>query len=227
MKLKYYLRGLGIGMVVTALLMGFATKDKNALTNEEIKERAKALGMVEQVTLADIRDNTPTTPAPANTQEPQDTETPPVVTEDTAEVPTNTSTQETDIPTNVPQEATASPDEGEQEVTTSPTEVPVEPENMAEPTETPAQEAEVTSEPVSPPENTELPAEDEVVIIVIEEGDSSETVSKRLANAGLVESASEFNKYLLKNKLTKVIDVGTYKIKKGSSIKEIAKIITN
>ena len=46
MKLRYYLRGLGIGMIVTALLMGFATSDLRAMTDEEIIQRATQLGMV-------------------------------------------------------------------------------------------------------------------------------------------------------------------------------------
>ena len=64
MNLKYYLRGLGIGIIVTALLMGFASRDQNQLTDEEIKERAVALGMVEQKVLSDISTPEPTEPVP-------------------------------------------------------------------------------------------------------------------------------------------------------------------
>ena len=49
MNLKSYLRGLGIGVVVTALIMGIVTgRKKETLSNEEIKERARALGMIEE-----------------------------------------------------------------------------------------------------------------------------------------------------------------------------------
>ena len=49
MKLKYYMRGLGIGIVVTALLMGFAiSKQKEPMTDEEIKQRALEMGMIAQ-----------------------------------------------------------------------------------------------------------------------------------------------------------------------------------
>ncbi|MDE7287252.1 MAG: hypothetical protein K2N55_10485, partial [Lachnospiraceae bacterium] len=52
MNLKYYLRGLGIGIVVTAIIMGIASRGgKEELSNEEIKERAKALGMIEESTV--------------------------------------------------------------------------------------------------------------------------------------------------------------------------------
>ncbi|HOO28963.1 MAG TPA: hypothetical protein PLU43_10915 [Lachnospiraceae bacterium] len=48
MKLKLYLRGLGIGVIVTALLMGFSGSGKQTLTDDEIIAKAKALGMVQE-----------------------------------------------------------------------------------------------------------------------------------------------------------------------------------
>ena len=61
-------------MVVTALLMGFATKDNGIMSDEEVKARAAELGMVEQRTLADIRDNAAPTEEPAATPVPVPTE---------------------------------------------------------------------------------------------------------------------------------------------------------
>ena len=47
MKLKYYLRGLAIGIMVTTiiLMIGFA-RNKNTLSDDEIIARAKQLGMI-------------------------------------------------------------------------------------------------------------------------------------------------------------------------------------
>ncbi len=49
MKLKYYLRGLGIGIIITTiiLMIGFSRKG-SSLSDEEIIERASRLGMVMQ-----------------------------------------------------------------------------------------------------------------------------------------------------------------------------------
>ena len=48
MKLKYYLRGMGIGIILTAIVMGFALGGrKGAISDAEVIERAKALGMVD------------------------------------------------------------------------------------------------------------------------------------------------------------------------------------
>lgn len=48
MKLKYYLRGLSIGIIFTAIIMGIALSGgkKEKMTNDEIIERARLLGMV-------------------------------------------------------------------------------------------------------------------------------------------------------------------------------------
>lgn len=49
MNLKYYLRGLGLGIVMAAIVLGItASGKKAALTEEEIVARAKELGMVEE-----------------------------------------------------------------------------------------------------------------------------------------------------------------------------------
>ena len=51
MKLKYYLRGLGIGILVTSIIMGIAlSHGKQEMSDEEIMERASELGMVEEFT---------------------------------------------------------------------------------------------------------------------------------------------------------------------------------
>ena len=47
MRLSSYMRGLGIGMVVAALLMG-VSRQPVSLTDREIKEKARKLGMVEK-----------------------------------------------------------------------------------------------------------------------------------------------------------------------------------
>ena len=54
MKLRYYLRGLGIGIIVTAIIMSF-TRQPEKLTDAQIKMRALELGMVEESVLADLQ----------------------------------------------------------------------------------------------------------------------------------------------------------------------------
>ena len=49
MKLKYYLRGLGIGIIVATLIMASAGGiRKSVMTDDEVRERASELGMVDE-----------------------------------------------------------------------------------------------------------------------------------------------------------------------------------
>ena len=54
MNLKYYLRGLGLGIVMTAIIMGIASPaKKETLTDKEIIGKAKELGMIDDTELAE------------------------------------------------------------------------------------------------------------------------------------------------------------------------------
>ena len=57
MKVKYFLRGLGIGILVTTLLL-FAGARKNvqeSMTDEQIMQRAKQLGMLRKDEVSDFK----------------------------------------------------------------------------------------------------------------------------------------------------------------------------
>ncbi len=89
MKLKYYLRGLGIGILVTAVIMGVTQGSrKETLSDREIRERAAALGMVEPGnSLADLE----AAETPAATEIPEAAETPAATeTPEAAETPAAT-----------------------------------------------------------------------------------------------------------------------------------------
>ena len=100
MKLKYYLRGLGIGILVTAVIMGITQESrKQTLSDREIRERAAALGMVEPGnSLADLQATEAPTATAKPTQKPVATETPaatetPTATAKPTEKPTEKPTQ--------------------------------------------------------------------------------------------------------------------------------------
>ena len=124
MKLKYYLRGLGIGILVTAVIMGVTQGSrKETLSDREIRERAAALGMVEPGnSLADLE----AAETPAATEIPEAIETPAATeTPEAAETPAATKTPEaaeTPAATEAPA-ATETP-----EVTARPTQRPAEEE---------------------------------------------------------------------------------------------------
>lgn len=54
MNLKYYLRGLGLGIVVTALILTIAGPRKTTMSDAQVKARAKELGMIENTVLTPV-----------------------------------------------------------------------------------------------------------------------------------------------------------------------------
>lgn len=109
MKLKYYLRGLGAGILFSVLIFSFIVGNKSeTLSDAEIIKRAKELGLVEKTTidmnkLKESASGTPTTkPTPTLTPRPTATNTPtPTPTDVPESTPTPTSTP-TPIPTSTP-----------------------------------------------------------------------------------------------------------------------------
>ena len=198
MKLKYYLRGLGIGMIVTALILGISFSNRQdqtsqIMTDDQIRERAAELGMVDssELTLAALQNS-----------EKQPTEGTPEETTQTQEQNNIEAEPETTVPAET--QATVDP-----EATAEP-----EPEKTAGP-ETPAE-----------PEVTEAPQRTQTASITIQRGDDSGSASRRLYEAGLVENAKAFDNYLCNNGYSRSINPGTYEIAPGTSEEEIAKIIT-
>lgn len=204
MKLKYYLRGLGIGMIVTALILGISFSNRQdqtsqIMTDDQIRERAAELGMVDssELTLAALQNS-----------EKQPTEGTPEETTQTQEQNNIEAEPETTVPAE--------------------TQATLEPETTQEPEATAEPEPEKTAGPetTAEPEVTEAPQRTQTASITIQRGDDSGSASRRLYEAGLVENAKAFDNYLCNNGYSRSINPGTYEIAPGTSEEEIAKIIT-
>ncbi|MBR3811082.1 MAG: hypothetical protein IKJ16_01955 [Agathobacter sp.] len=192
MKLKYYLRGLGIGVFVSVIVMTVAFGNRKPMTDEEIKARAKELGMIENSVLADMNkedvQDTEDIKEPENTQDTEDIKEP-ENTQDTEDIKEPENTQDT--------------------------------EDTKEPEDTQDTEDEEDQKPQTP----ENPNEGTITITVVG-GDNSWTVSKRMEEAGLIESAKDFDTHLCRYGYDKKISVGSYKIPVTATHEEMAKILT-
>lgn len=213
MKLKYQMRGLGIGIVVTALLMGVATKEGLPLSDAEIRAKALTLGMVESdsLKLTDIQNTTypsNTTPEPADGESEEGGD----VAENGATAPDQASGDENGEsggadPTN------GTGDEGGPSEDASESGVG-ETDGMSE-----AADGETGVNHTEEPGNG-------TVVIHIEAGMSSYGASAVIADAGLVEDAAAFDRYLCEQGYSRKIADGTYEIPYDATEEEIAKIIT-
>jgi len=229
MKRKYYLRGLGFGVLVTSLVF-ILTGKSSQMSDAEIIRRAEELGYVKaeenqaasvtpSIDLDELlnKENT-ITPVPTNTLTPTETPTP-------TEAPTVAPTP-TEAVTPIP-EATVTP---------KPTEA------LSEPTPTPTVAIELTPTPlptatVAPtkvPEPTATPTPlpsgevTEVITIKIKvkAGMHAKEVSKQLMEAGIIEDAEAFNRFLMKDDLDNYVVDGTYTVPRDMTFEELTNVLT-
>ena len=193
MKLKYYLRGLGIGIVVTVIIMSVIKKPET-LTDAQIKMRALELGMVEESVLADLKeDNDGLTENSVeeivNIQEEIADETKIESEEESDMHDTEEALQEeSESDAKLTQEEIKD-DESSKEVEVSINEdFAAELEEMSEI---------VTNEVTEMVTNDMEEAVENYIIINVERGNGSEIVSQRLFEAGLVNSKAHFNLFNL------------------------------
>jgi hypothetical protein len=221
MKLKYMLRGLGIGVIVTAAIMG--AYNRNAVADAKAQARVDVLreyGFGDEPTLVD------------NESESE---------EETLE--TVSETEET-IPIIIRDEVKESEVESVIEsAKAAEKETETEPESSSE-VESSAGEAKATevksetdaskeseseSESISAPSYIDAKVVVEVpetIDITVSKGDDSGTVSRKLYNAGIVDSASEYDAYLMQHGYDKKISVGTKTINVTDTWQEIAEKLT-
>lgn len=207
MKLKYYLRGLGIGIIVTAVIMGVSdSKGQAQITDAQIVARAKELGMVDGV-LSQLEE----------TKEPEEEK------PETVELEAEKSAEsEKELE---PEKALESEKEPEPEKA-SKSEEKSEKVELEQKEEKPEVEKPEQAEASEPAEET---AEQEVVkkiVVTVYPGEGSYTVSRKLAALGLVESADIYDKFLCQNGYDKKIITGNHEIEAGMSAEEIAKALT-
>ena len=222
MNLKFYLRGLGIGIIVTAVIMLVISSRLNKpLSDEEIKLRAGRLGMVEaDGKLTDVIAN--------NASQDQDqTQTGTEASDDETNDPTNEKLDEIE---QLVDDADAYLEEknGVDHEYIPDTESETEPEPEANPEPTPEPTPEPAPEPEPEPE--QKPADNSTAVgnsgsFVISKGEDSYTIAQHLQSAGYISDARAFDTYLCQNGYDRKLSAGTYEITSGISESELAQLL--
>ena len=196
MKLKYYLRGLGMGIFVTALILIIAHNVNDGVSDAEIIRRAKALGMVMSTEDNLFSDETST--ADKNNE---------TTTENQSTEDLTTETSTTEAPTT--EEPTT-----EEPTTEEPT------------TEEPTTEEPTTEEPTTEAPTTEATPTVKEFTFTVERGMFSEAVTRLLVQGGIITNEAEFNQYLSDTGYDEKIQTGVFTVNSGMSYEEIAKILS-
>lgn len=216
MKLKYYLRGLGIGIICTAIIMGIALSGnkKETMTDTEIIERARLLGMV-------MPEDTGDDPVENDEQDPsvdQDLET--ETEEKNSENKDNNKTESSEKKDNTQQDKPENSEKDDNK--TGKKETDKKPSSQ--------QDKDTANNAGSEPGKTDNNAGQQTpnqgtVQIEIKAGDVSATVSQTLLKAGLISDAEAFNDYLTQKGVDQNLRVGVYQIPMGATQDEIIEIL--
>lgn len=229
MKRKYYLRGLGFGILITTLVFILVGNDK--MTDEEVIRRVEQLGytVVEATTTPGIDldalrgTSTPkVTLTPTATVAPTETTTPeePTVTPTLDPTTTTKPAEPTETPTVAPTATTAPA-----ELTATPTAKPTATTAPVEPTATSTVAPTATTAPTEP---TVTPVESDKVTatIQVKAGMTSMQICRLIEDAGIIKDWKELNQYMINNNLADYINIGAFHLESTMSFQEIGHTLT-
>ena len=231
MRLKGYLRGLGAGIFISAVLMGIATSGKGTMTDAEVKERAAALGMVEEDALLvkpKLEETIPELPADDGKNDDKDRE-------DDASAPDVEIKPEEKAEEKKEEAAKEKTEETPVDASADKTEVKTE-DKTEDKTENKTEDKQ-EAEDIRAKEDIAMggqndnaapaePASTDSFTLQIASGTTSFTVAKLLQKGGVIDDAADFDDYLCDNHYDNKINHGVFKIPAGAGYEEIAKIIT-
>ena len=201
MKLKYYLRGLAVGILVTTIILAISfSQTKKELSDQEVINRAKQLGMVmaDSGKIEDYREDTQT-----ETGQSEQGETEENVTGDTQN-------GEEDNEGVTGDNGTVTGDNG---TVTGDNEGGIGDNEGG------------TADNGTGTEDAGSDTEGKMVTFVISKGQFGRQISESLKREGLVDDAEAFMKYLGETGKSEEILPGTYEIPMGSTYEEIVKIL--
>lgn len=236
MKLRHYLKGLGVGMVVTALILHFSVHAAEpSMTDEEVMARARELGMIENVVLSR---NDPTISGGSTVSANENVVS---ANENAADNDESADGEDVELPIDGNDDNDGISDDitidGDTDTDTSGQEND---SDMVENDDTngdtsggdPAEEdilpvGDAEEEPEPQEGMTAVEAGQDGVSFTIYNGDSSVSVAGRLAELGLVSSQAEYDAYLCSHGYDRSIRTGVHTIPAGATEQQIAEIITS
>jgi len=254
-KLKYLLRGIGIGVFTAGLVAFLVTLGGGKMSDEKVIERARELGYEkEEDILARINGNDIvklTEETPINATETSEKEKAVVEEilpggvktseentseENTEQVSSEKTSEDTEAAKKAEEEAKKKAEEEEakkkaEEEAKKKAEEEEAKKKAEEEAKKKAEEeeakkkAEEEAKKKAEEELAKKQANGETVTITVKSGQFSETVAKMCKDAGLVADAGKFDKYLCDNGYSGRISVGDHVIAKGASEEEIAKAL--
>ncbi|MCI8668382.1 MAG: endolytic transglycosylase MltG [Lachnospiraceae bacterium] len=204
MKLKYYLRGFGTGVLFATVVLMIALGINKSFGSGG---NSASSGNLPETTVGNAEEssgNQEMTSQDQSSSEESETVLDEVTSEDMTSDVGGVSTEDSTS------DFTGNMEETTTDVLSEPNTTTVEPDTIPQPE----------------PDTTADSGDRETVTFVISSGMISNTAANILEELGVVESGYDFNMYLYNNGYESKLRVGTYEIPKGASYEEITRIIT-
>ncbi len=217
MKLKYYLRGLGVGIVAMGLIMIITSLNHKQVSDEEVVQRARELGMEFSTTLNNM--NKEESEVVEEETDGETTEAGQEAIKENAQAEVKEETKETETENNAD---AALESEDKDTAGGNETGAPNTENNAEATTDETSQD---TTEKTDGNSGTAADGTEEYVVLTISPGDGSDRLSVKAQELGLVESSSDFDTFLISNGYANRLRVGSYEVKVGSSYEEIVAAI--
>ena len=209
MRLNYFLRGLGVGIVITTLILTISHSANRKMSDNEIIERARELGMTFETQPESASKEEPTSVIETTEKETTKQETTQKeTTQSETSQPETTQEQTT-------QGETTQKETTQKETTQSETS---QPETTKESTT-----QEQTTQEESSQENTTAQNGDVITYtLTVARGMSSNAVCRLLNENGIIDNAVDFDNYLVSNGYAEKIRVGSFEVRSDMSYEELA-----
>ena len=254
MKLRYYMRGLGRGIIVTAILLSISLHAKNKpMTDEQVIARAKELGMEEkydnsvlaEVVSANDASDAPKAPDEAVELEASESKTSDSDVSEAKKQDDNAKVTET-TENKQANEALERAEQAKEDAKGSAQSMVQKTEGLADDaaklkventnktdtdktdtdkTDSDKNDTGKTDSDITKTDQNAGEASTEVTITV-SAGDGSYDVAKKLQAAGIIEDSKAYDDYLCQNGYDRRLTTGEHVIKKGATQDEIAKELT-
>ena len=251
MKLRYYMRGLGIGIFVTAILMALTIHGKTErLTDEQIIERAEALGMEKKYSSDVLADTVSNNTVEKDAEAAKEDTLPEQVKEESSlsnqlqaeEMEENPLLAGAGVDSSADEQDNNAADTAQQDIyhedpdaaerTEAKTDSSADADSAEESTteenaadaqdESTADDSDQTTAAGSSESDTQAAGSKQ---ITVSSGDGSDTVARKLYEAGLISDVAAYDRYLCQNGYDKKICTGVKTIPAGATEAEIAKIL--
>ena len=211
MKLKYYLRGAGIGIIIAVLIMVIGGSNNRSLSDGEIMRRAMDLGMTKvDDDSTKVKDYQPSSAEVSSAAEESSSAESSSAASSAA---ASTTASGTAASTAASSTATSTAASGAASTSASSTSA-----NSTNSSSNTASSAASSG-------NSSFTTGGDTVTIMISTGMLSDKVADMLESAGVIEDSKDFNKYLIANKYDTQILKGNVTVRKGASYAEIAKLL--